>query len=82
VQNGIAYFMGENGVTTSPGIVDDKVRWKKAVTNAYAVKVSTDLQTWDLAPPLSVTETEDGYVEFTLPTDGPKLFVRLEVTIP
>ncbi len=82
VQNGIAYFMGENGVTTSPGIVDDKVRWKKAVTNAYAVKVSSDLQTWDLAPPLSVKETEDGYVEFTLPTDGPKLFVRLEVTIP
>jgi hypothetical protein len=85
VQNGIAYFMGETGMTTNPGIVDGKVRWKKAVTDAYAVKVSTELQSWGDAPGGTVTEEvigSDTYVVFTLPTGGPILFGRLEVTIP
>lgn len=85
VQNGIAYFMGANGLTTLPGVVDGKVAWKKAVTEAYVVKVSTDLQAWADAPAGSVTEETRGdgtYVVFTLPTTGPTLFGRLEVTIP
>ncbi|MCX6873992.1 MAG: autotransporter-associated beta strand repeat-containing protein [Verrucomicrobia bacterium] len=85
VQNGIAYFMGENGLTTNPGIVDGKVRWKKAVTDAYTVKVSTDLQSWGDAPGDSVTEEvtgSDTYVVFTLPKTGPILFGRLVVVIP
>jgi hypothetical protein len=85
VRNGVAYFMGETGLTTNPGLVDGKVRWKKAVTDAYAVKVSTDLQSWGDAPAGSVTEEvigSDTYVVFTLPAGGPILLGRLEVTIP
>ncbi|MCX6875653.1 MAG: Ig-like domain repeat protein [Verrucomicrobia bacterium] len=81
VSNGIAYFMGETGRATNPGVVNGKVRWKKAVSDPYAVKVSTDLQTWSTAPGGSVVEV-GGYVEFTLPTSGTIQFGRLEVTIP
>lgn len=85
VQNGIAYFMGANGLTTNPGVVGGKVRWKKAVGNAYAVKVSSNLQDWQNAPDGSVTEETTGsdtYVVFALPSTPATLFGRLEVTIP
>ena len=83
VQNGIAYFMGANGSTTNPGVVNNTVSWKKsaAAVAGYGVNVSTDLQTWTDAPLGSVAEV-GGFVVFTLPHDGPALFVRLEVTIP
>ncbi|MCF7675238.1 MAG: Ig-like domain repeat protein [Akkermansiaceae bacterium] len=81
VQNGIAYFMGENGLTTNPGVVAGKVSWKKAVNEAYAVKVSTDLETWVAAPGGSVAEV-GGYVVYTLPYNVPRSFVRLEVIVP
>ncbi len=79
VANGIAYFMGVNGVATNPGIVDGKVTWPhvNAVTS-FEVQVSDNLADW--APATSGVDTSDPTkVVYTLPTGATKKFCRLVV---
>jgi len=84
VSNGIEYFMGQTGgtFTANPPVIAGQVTWPKdpAFVGSYAVKTSTDLVNWTTA----TTGVVDGgsTVQYTLPTGSPKLFVRLEVTIP
>jgi hypothetical protein len=82
VQNGIAYFMGENDLASNPGIVDGKVTWKHVgVVASFEVQVSDNLATWVPAAPETVDTTSNpGYVIDTLPTGESKKFCRLIVT--
>lgn len=84
VPNGVEYFMGASpsAFTASPSIVAGTITWPKdATANAtYAVKTSTDLQTWNTAT-TGVVDNGSSVV-FTLPTGQTRYFVRLEVTIP
>ncbi|MCX6880826.1 MAG: autotransporter-associated beta strand repeat-containing protein [Verrucomicrobia bacterium] len=75
VRNGIAYFMGENGLATNPGVVNGKVSWP------HVVQVSADLTTWVPANPDDVDTTgTPGHVIYTFPKVDPKEFCRLVVT--
>jgi len=83
VPNGVAFFMGMNGLGTNPGVVNGKVTWPRvnAVTS-FKVEVSTDLTNWEDASihynsSLSITPS---VVSFTLPASPVELFVRLSVT--
>ncbi|MCX6872318.1 MAG: autotransporter-associated beta strand repeat-containing protein [Verrucomicrobia bacterium] len=84
VANGVAYFMGMNGLATNPGVENGKVTWPhvNAVTS-YEVQVSDNLNDWSSAAAGDVdTTSSPGNVIFTLPT-GPgitKKFCRLMVT--
>ncbi len=81
VQNGIAYFMGENGIATNPGVVLGKVTWPhvNAVTS-FGVQVSSDLVNWAAANPAEVdTVSSPGHVIYTLPGGVGKNFCRLTV---
>ncbi|MCX6873130.1 MAG: Ig-like domain-containing protein [Verrucomicrobia bacterium] len=84
VANGVAYFMGMNGLATNPGVENGKVTWPHVNALAsFMVQISDNLSDWtDIVPPDgSIDETVTGYVTFTLPT-GPgitKKFCRLLV---
>jgi len=81
VQNGIAYFMGENGLATNPGVVNGKVTWPQlgAVTS-FEVQVSDNLKDWTPANPADVdTTSTPGNVIYTLPVGAAKKFCRLMV---
>ncbi|MCF7734360.1 MAG: hypothetical protein K9N23_21945 [Akkermansiaceae bacterium] len=82
VQNGVAYFMGENGLATNPGLVGGKVTWPHLNPVAsFAVQVSDNLADWVPADPGDVdTTTDPTQVIYTLPTVAPKQFCRLVVT--
>ena len=81
VSNGVAYFMGMNGLATNPGVVNGKVTWPHVGTVAsWGVQVSNDLVTWDPAASGDVdTTSSTGYVIYTLPTGAPQKFCRLMV---
>jgi len=82
VQNGIAYFMGMNGLATLPGVVGGTVTWPHVGTvTAFEVQVSTDLVNWTAADPASVDSTTDPtQVVYTLPIGAARTFCRLSVT--
>jgi len=81
VSNGIAYFMGMNGLATNPGVVNGKVTWPHVGTVAsWEVQVSNDLVTWDPAASGDIdTTSSPGNVIYTLPTGAPQKFCRLMV---
>ncbi|MCX6879076.1 MAG: Ig-like domain-containing protein [Verrucomicrobia bacterium] len=83
VPNGVAYFMGETGVASNPGVVDGKVSWPHsadATDATYRVLSSENLVDWS---DVTVDSSDaGGFVTYTLPSGTPKSFVRLEVTIP
>jgi len=81
VQNGVAFFMGMNGLATNPGVVNGKVTWPHVGTVAsWEVQVSNDLVTWDPAATGDVdTTSSPGNVIYTLPTGAPQKFCRLMV---
>jgi len=82
VQNGVAYFMGANGLATNPGPVAGKVTWPHVNPVAsFAVQVSDNLTVWTAANPADVdTTTDPAKVTYTLPTGAAKKFCRLVVT--
>ncbi len=82
VPNGIAFFMGMDGLATNPGIVNGKVTWPHVGSvSAYEVQVSNDLINWVAADPASVDSvTDPAQVVFTLPTGASKQFCRITVT--
>ena len=82
VQNGIAYFMGINGLASNPAVVNGKVTWPHVgAVSAFEVQVSDDLVTWVPAAPADVdTATDPAQVVYTLPTGASQKFCRLLVT--
>ena len=83
VENGIEYFMGETGssFTAMPGLdATNKVSWTMdaAYQGTYEVQTSPDLVNWTNVDPKPLPA--GGSLSYTLPHDGPKLFVRLLVT--
>jgi hypothetical protein len=79
VQNGIAYFMGKNGLATNPGVVGGKVTWPHVnAVASFGVEVSSNLVNW--SPATTGVDTSDpSKVVFTLPTGAGKKFCRLMV---
>jgi len=79
VSNGIAYFMGMDGLATNPGVVNGKVTWPHvgAVTS-FEVQVSDNLQDWSAAT-TGVDTSDPTKVVYTLPTGAAKKFCRLLV---
>ena len=87
VQNGIAYFMGMNGLATNPGVVGGSVTWPYVnAVSSYKVQTSNDLSPlgWtDVLPadPRLHDTGLGGSVTYDLLPPGPgRLFVRLVVT--
>jgi len=82
IANGVAYFMGANGLATNPGVVGGTVTWPylNAVTS-FEVQVSDNLVDWAPANPLDVATTPppNGQVIYTLPGGAAKKFCRLMV---
>jgi len=79
VSNGVAYFMGMNGLATNPGVVNGKVTWPHLGTVAsWEVQVSNDLAIWNTAS-TGVDVSDPSKVVFTLPTGAPQKFCRLMV---
>jgi hypothetical protein len=92
VANGVEYFMGNTtpGFTANPPIGSDrKVSWPKGATYTgtygtdYRVETSATLDTssWTFVPQANVAIDADS-IDYTLPVEGPKKFVRLVVTGP
>ena len=91
VPNGIAYFMGETGRITLPGIEGNTITWRNggnipssAYGDQFVVETSLDLVTWtvvDAANDLNLSNTSTE-VSYTIPsgTGVSKTFVRLKVT--
>ncbi|MCX6875652.1 MAG: autotransporter-associated beta strand repeat-containing protein [Verrucomicrobia bacterium] len=83
VANGIAYFMGANGLATNPGVVNGKVAWPHSASAtgiAFRVLTSQNLMAWtDVTADASDV---GGFLTYTLPRVTPKRFVRLEVVAP
>ena len=83
VPNGIAYFMGEHGLITLPGVdTNNTITWKMNATfsGTYEIQTSTDLKTWTAVA--AQPTPADGNLSYTLPkaAEGGKLFVRLAVS--
>jgi len=80
VQNGVAFFMGENGRATNPGVVGHKVTWPYVNDVAsYEVQVSDNLIAWSAATSGVELTTSPRQVIYTLPTGAAKKFCRLMV---
>ena len=80
VANGIAYFMGETGRATNPGVVNGKVTWPHVnAVSAFEVQVSTNLIDWTSAAS-GVDLSNPAEVVYTLPTGTAREFCRLVVT--
>ena len=87
VENGIAYFMGMNGLATNPGVVGGSVTWPYVnAVSSYTVQTSDDLTPsgWtDVLPddPRLHDTGVGGSVTYDLLPPGPgKRFVRMVVT--
>ncbi|MCX6878181.1 MAG: hypothetical protein NTW21_30875, partial [Verrucomicrobia bacterium] len=84
VANGVAYFMGMDGLATNPGVIDGKVTWPHPTDRtvaSYMVQVSNDLVVWEAAAAGDVKVlTSPDRIEYTLPTGAAKQFCRLAVT--
>jgi hypothetical protein len=84
VQNGIAYFMGMNGLATHPGVAGGTVTWPRdpaATITSFRVQVSDNLAAWtDIVPPhASIDTSVPARVTYTLPTGAARKFCRLVV---
>ncbi len=82
VANGVAFFMGMNGLATNPGVVAGKITWPYANEVAsYEVQVSDNLSDWApaAAEDIATTLPPGGQVIYTLPTGAAKKFCRLMV---
>ncbi|MCX6880122.1 MAG: hypothetical protein NTW21_40905 [Verrucomicrobia bacterium] len=83
VANGVAFFMGMNGLATNPGVMAGKVTWPYVnAVASFMVQVSDNLADWaDIVPPdPSIDESVPGLVTYTLPPGAEKEFCRLVVT--
>ena len=81
VANGIAYFMGETGIATNPGLdASNKVTWPMSATfsGSWQVQTSSDLSNWIAVDPQPTPA--GGNLTYTLPPGLGKQFVRLLVT--
>jgi len=79
VSNGIAYFMGMDGLATNPGVENGKVTWPHVgVVTSFEVQVSDNLQDWSAAT-TGVDTSDLTKVVYTLPTGAAKKFCRLLV---
>jgi hypothetical protein len=79
VENGIAYFMGMNGLATNPGVVGGSVTWPRVGTvSSFEVQVSTNLVDWVPAPS-GVDTSDPSKVVYTLPVGASQTFCRLSV---
>lgn len=86
VLNGIEHFMGETGssFTPNPQAINGVLTWPRGLyvdPDSFKIWTSEDLSDWSDATG-SADTSDPASVEFTIPTATPKLFVRLEVTIP
>jgi len=90
VANGVEFFMGTTtaGFTANPAIASDrKASWPKGgdytgtYGTDYRLETSADLGTWLPVPQADVQIDADS-IDYILPLDGPKKFVRLVVTGP
>lgn len=90
VPNGVEYFMGNTtpGFTPNPAIGTNRtISWPVGASYTgtygtdYRLETSADLVTWDPVPQNEVGIDSDS-IDYTLPLDGPKKFVRLVVTGP
>lgn len=85
VANGVEFFMGETGssFTANPQPVGGLVKWPHSATATgatFKVWTSDNLSTWTDKTADAVDS--GGFVSYLLPVSDPKLFVRLEVTVP
>ena len=90
VQNGIAFFMGMDGLATNPSVVSGSITWQYMNSVAsYNVQTSTNLslEGWSNVatddPNLHATAPgANGFVTYDLPkgVNGGKIFARLVVT--
>ena len=84
VRNGVEYFFGATGstFTANPqpvgGVISFPFANAPGVT--YKVWTSGNLSTW--TDVTASTVIEGGFLKYTLPTGGGKVFVRLEVIVP
>ncbi|MBN8457503.1 MAG: choice-of-anchor D domain-containing protein [Verrucomicrobia bacterium] len=90
VANGVEYFMGNTtpGFTANPPISSDRmISWPKGADYSgaygadYRLETSADLETWTQVPQTNVSIDADS-IDYTLPLDGTRNFVRLVVTGP
>jgi hypothetical protein len=80
VSNGVAYFMGETGQATNPGLnASNQVSWpvNQDYQGTFKVQTSSDLSTWTDVTPQPTPS--GGSLTYTLTGSG-KQFVRLSVT--
>jgi len=90
IPNGVEFFMGNtgSGFTACPGIVAGKLTWPKgaAYTGSYgtdyAVQTSPDLHAWTDVLLGDPNLSDASPLQYTLPANDPKRFVRLKVTGP
>ena len=87
VSNGVAYFMGMNGLATNPSVATAgsvrTVTWSHVgVVASFEVQVSDNLSDWSPADPGDVVATAPptGQVVYTFPGTSAKQFCRLVVT--
>ena len=82
VSNGVAYFMGMDGLATLPGVVDGKVTWPYVNdVAAYEVQVSDNLTDWVPATSgVEETSSPRQVIYTLLPSADPRKFCRLVVT--
>lgn len=85
IGNGVEYFMGQTGssFTSNPQLVNGLISWPHDA-NAVGVscKVWTSENLADWTDVTGSTVDSGGFLSCTLPTALPRLFVRLEVTVP
>ncbi|MCF7730617.1 MAG: carboxypeptidase regulatory-like domain-containing protein [Akkermansiaceae bacterium] len=80
VANGVAYFMGMNGLATHPGLVSGTVTWPHVnEVTSYEVQTSINLADWTPVAPTTDTGL-GGVITYELPTGQGKVFCRLVVT--
>lgn len=86
MKNGIEYFFGETGssFTANPSPVDGVVKWPRdASATGVGFRIWTsetlDLNSWTNVTGDADLISEPGFINYTLPTLTPKLFVRFEV---
>jgi hypothetical protein len=90
VPNGVQYFMGITAprATPRPQVVNGAITWPRdpSANASYVVQTSTELaaegQPGGWSAVTSGVVDSGNSITFTLPMDGPKLFVRLKVIIP
>jgi len=89
VQNGIAYFMGMDGLATLPSLdASNRVTWtnggniaSSAYGTQFVVQTSTDLNLWtDVLVDDAHLNNTAGSVSYTLPSGAVRTFCRLSVT--